>query len=242
MRFAGLAAAGLVALSVPPDSAKPEKEELWAGHELIIGARTVPILGTLETRTEIFEIARVVRTDDEIRLVQQKCKLEIARFAGVHVFFLPEGIPKMPPSTFAFRKKGDRWETDPWETTWSTEDVDGDGKPGATVTVDAPICGGTVYVGSRSRSIARGKLVDGGLRGELRASVSQKILETSGGCIGLVAKDTEEKVGGNFAYTPVPAGTTCETLLAKGWPIHADPPPRQEAQPSKPKDPKLRPR
>lgn len=216
--------------------------ETWAGHQLFLGARSVPILGNLETRSETFVIAEVERAGDEIHLLQRLCKLEVARFAGVRVSFLKEGVPKMPPTPVTFQRRGEAsFEAVPWTTEWTYEDVDQDGKPGATVVVEAPICGGTVFVGSTSRSIARGTVARGALEGEVRVNVAQRILETSNGCIGLVAKDTEEKMLGTFSYVPVPAGSTCESLLGADWPTRA-PEPQKQGEPTQPKKERRRPR
>lgn len=206
-------------------TAAPAGTELWAGHQATVGARRVPILGTLVTRSDTYLLATIRREGDEVHLEQQLCKLDIARFAGVKVSLLAEGIPKMPPTDIVFHKRGARWEAVPWTTSWNYEDVDGDGKPGATVTVEAPICSGTLFVGSNSQAVARGVETAGAISGELKVSVEQRILQTSGGCLALVAKDTKEQVTGTFAYVPVPAGSTCESLLASKWPAHAQPPP-----------------
>lgn len=204
-------------------------EELWAGHQIVLGARSVPILGTLETRTDSYYLAKVRREEGAIHVSQITCKMEIARFAGVKVSFLPEGLPKMPASSFIFRESGDRWEAGPWVTEWEEEDVDHDGKPGATVNVEAPVCGGTVFLAGWSRAIARGVEKDGAIQGEMRASVGHRIIGTSSGCISLVAKDSEEKVKGTFAYRPLPTSTTCAHLLAAEWPVQA--PEAEEKEP-----------
>lgn len=210
-------------------------QEMWAGHQVVKGARSVPILGTLETRTDSFYLATVERKEGEIHLSQKTCRMDIARFAGVKVSFLEEGVPKMPPSRIVYRSRGEQWEAGPWITEWQEQDVDQDGKPGATISVEAPICGGTIFVSGFSKAIARGAEGKQGLEGEIRAQVGHRILGTSGGCIKLVAKDSEETVAGTFAYTPVPADATCESLQGGGWPAKAAEPekPGKEAAPRK---------
>ncbi|HEY0840640.1 MAG TPA: hypothetical protein VGD74_10680 [Vulgatibacter sp.] len=247
MRTIGWARAiGAVALATAftTAAAEPETEaagdatagaETWAGHQATVGARRVPILGTLVTRSDTYILATIRRDGDEVHLEQRLCKLDIAPFAGVKVSLLAEGVSKMPPTSIVFRKRGVKWEAEPWTTSWNYEDVDGDGKPGATVTVQAPICGGTVFIGSNSQAMARGVEAGGAISGELKVSVEQRILETSGGCLALVAKDTKEQVTGTFAYVPVPAGSTCATLLGSKWPAHAQPPPDPRVK-EKPKE------
>ncbi|WP_373045867.1 hypothetical protein [Vulgatibacter sp.] len=202
-------------------------EEWWAGHQVVFGTRKVPILGSLDTRTDSFLLARVVREGDELLLEQRSCRFEIAKVAGVRVSFR-EGAT-FPPATIRFQRTGDRFVAQPWSTTWSDEDIDGDGRPGATVEVDAPICGGSLFVGASSRSLARGEERDGALRGEVRVEVAQQILGTSGSCLEMMARDSTERVSGSFAYKRVPPGTTCESLLQAAWPVQADEPRRRAA-------------
>src|SRR5690606_27773052 len=108
-----------------------------------------------------------------------------------------------------------------WVTEWGEDDVDGDGNPGATVIVEAPICSGTIFVGGFSQSTTRATDKEGAIEGEMRSRVGHRILGTSGGCLRLAARDSEETVTGTFAYVPVPPGTTCESLLAGSWPVEA---------------------
>lgn len=210
-----------VLLAILTSPGEGEAEELWAGHQVLLGARKIPILGELQTRTESFQLAAVERQDGAIRLKQRTCRMENAPVAGVRVNFLPEGVPKMPPSIIPYTRRDGAWVGGPWVTEWGEEDVDRDGKPGATVQVEAPICGGTLYVGGFSRATTRATEREGGLEGEMRALVGHRILDTSGGCLKLAARDAEEKVSGTFAYRPVPAGSTCESLLAEPWPVKA---------------------
>lgn len=235
MRWWAWGIVGIVGLVALPGRG----EELWVGHQVVKGARSVPILGTLETRTDSYYLAKVERRDGELRLVQTTCKMKIARFAGVQVSFLDDGVRKMPPTEISYLRQGERWEAQPWITQWEQEDVDGDGKPGATVQVEAPVCGGTVFVSGYSKAMARGAEEEGGLVGEIRAKIGHKILGTSGGCIKLVAKDSEETVAGTFAYLPAPEGATCESLAAASWPVQA-PEPEGEKAPTIKKRPRVR--
>lgn len=212
---------GLVLLAVLAAPDQGGAEELWAGHQVLLGTRKIPILGAFETRTDSFQLAVVEREEDRIVLRQRTCRMEIAPVAGVHVSFLPEGVPKMPPSIIPYVRRGTRWEGGPWLTSWSEEDVDGDGNPGATVVVEAPICGGTIFVAGQSRSTTRATEKQGGIEGEMRSRVGHTILGTSGGCLRLAARDSEEVVAGTFAYVPVPPDSTCESLLAAPWPVEA---------------------
>ncbi len=208
------------------------EEEWWAGHQVVVGSRKIPVLGELETRSDTFVLARVVRDGDDYVLEQTSCKFEIAKVAGVRIAFPEEA--RFPPTSIRFRRDGDgaRVVAEPWVIAWAEEDVDRDGKPGATVLVDAPICDGSLFVGARSRSLARGEAADDGLHGELRVEVEQKIHGTSRTCLSMMAKDSADKLRGTFAYKRVPAGTTCASLLLGGaWPVRAEEPRRAQEPP-----------
>ena len=87
--------------------------------------------------------------------------------------------------------------------------------------VSCPICSGELYVANRSRTRATATLGPGRIEGKARVRVKQQILGAKGACLSAVAKDTDETQAGPFAYVPVPAGSTCETLMAQGWPVSA---------------------
>jgi hypothetical protein len=220
----------LGAAAEPPALADVEPaEEWWAGHQVTVGSRKIPLIGELQTRSDAFLLARVVRDGDALVLEQKSCRLDIAEVAGVQVAFRENG--ESAPMQIRFRREGDRYVAEPWLTAWADEDVDRDGNPGATVTVDAPICDGLLYVGGRSLTRARGEEADGTLRGEVLVDVAQKIYGTSGACLSMMAKDSEDKVRGTFAYARVPEGSTCASLLAGTWPVRA-PEPRKAAEPA----------
>jgi hypothetical protein len=109
-----------------------------------------------------------------------------------------------------------------WDVDWGREDMDGDGKPGATLTVSGTFCSGDVYVSSQSHYVAEQAHLDGhGLSGELTVAQRQQILGASGLCLRAMAGDSNETQKGTFAYRPVPAGTTCQSLAGKPWPVQA---------------------
>jgi len=113
---------------------------------------------------------------------------------------------------------------------WASEDMDGDGKPGATFTVSGTVCSGEVYVASKSHYIVdRAQIGVHGLSGELRVEQDQHILAARGLCLRLMAGDSTESQRGTFAYAPVLPGTTCQSLAGKPWPVKA---PRQPVAPA----------
>ena len=218
-----LFAAALFLLPAVAEAEAPR--ELWAGHQIVTGARKVPLLGDVKTRTDSFFLAQVERkADGSVKLTQQTCRVAIAPAAGVQVTFAPGTEPKLPVSTIELRKNGELYSAS-FVSGWDETDVDGDGKPGATMLVDAPVCDGRIFVRSHARTQLRGKAKDGAIAGEARAVSDQKTLDADGACLKMMATDERDSVRGTFAYVPVPAGSTCESLLAAAkWPAVASEP------------------
>jgi len=88
----------------------------------------------------------------------------------------------MPTSTVIIDVAADgQAKIAPWEVDWGREDMDGDGKPGATLTVSGTFCSGDVYVSSQSHyTVERAQLDSNGLSGELQVVEKQQILERAG--------------------------------------------------------------
>ncbi len=191
--------------------------QVWAGHQVSFGRRSVPFKGEVETRTDTWTLARVRHEDDRITLTQDACMVVIRPVAGVKVHMDARGLPA---NDFDFSSNGVDLKGES-EVSWRREDVDGDGHPGMTVHVDSPVCSGDLYVGNRSRTKARAVLEGDALRGKARVTVDQEILGAKGACLSVVADDTHEVVSGPFAYAPVSNTATCRSLMSAGWPIDA---------------------
>lgn len=215
-----LAPASASADGAPTSADGEPKPELWAGHQIVLGAREIPVLGKLSTRTDNFVLAEVRRVGDEVVLVQRACDVRFREVAGVAVSMPPAALEKLPAVEFRLPAGITPRLSEPWIAGWDAKDADGDGKPGATVTVSAALCGGELYTASHSKNRARSWSQKGAVAGELRVEVEQKVLGTSGGCLGAVASDTKERLEGTFAYVPVPGGSTCASLRAS-WPVAA---------------------
>ena len=142
---------------------------------------------------------------------------------GVTVAPSPTGVARMPASTVTIDVAADGGvRIAPWDVDWAQEDIDGDGKPGVTFTVSGTFCSGDVYVASQSHyTVERAQLDERGLSGELNVAQKQQILGASGLCLRAMAGDSTESQKGTFAYRPVPAGTTCQSLAGKPWPVKA---------------------
>jgi hypothetical protein len=96
----------------------------------------------------------------------------------------------------------------------------------------APFCSGDVYVASQSHYVATSAHFDDQvLSGEMKVTQKQQILGAKGLCLSAMAGDSVESQQGTFAYRPMPAGTTCQSLTGKPWPVKAQtPPPAKPAQ------------
>jgi hypothetical protein len=217
----------LAVLAIPPEaSAMPE---LWAGHAVVIGHRSVPFLGKVEARTESLVLAKITRTSDAISFDQVSCEIDLINPTGVKLSLNPGAAEKLPPVHLDFDRRGDGlWYQREATSGWKEEDVDRDGHPGMTVNVDAPICGGKLFVSLNTTSVARGQLAaDSSMKGQLRAKVKQIVLDTEGACLSVLVRDSEERAAGAFAYVPVPKSSTCESLKKAPWPVKASVPPRK---------------
>ncbi|HJX65072.1 MAG TPA: hypothetical protein VJ860_14105 [Polyangia bacterium] len=211
----------LVLGETPSVEASPA--EVWAGHHIVRGKRHVPLHGDVPIETENFLLAKVQRRDNHIELRQHFCRLEPKPIKGVTVAPSPTSVARMPASTVTIDVAADGGvKVGPWDVAWGREDIDGDGKPGATFTVSGTFCSGDVYVASQSHyTVERAQLDERGLSGELKVAQKQQILGASGLCLRAMAGDSTESQKGTFAYRPVPAGSTCQSLAGKPWPVRA---------------------
>jgi len=207
-------------LTHAPEPAAAEPRELWAGHQVVFGRREVPFKGTVTTRTDTFSLARVRRRDGSIELVQTACRVLIEPVGAVEVTIDASGLPRSS-MRFVAAPDGEGLVSEA-ELAWGEDDVDGDGNPGVTVRVDAPMCSGELYVSNRSTTRAVGDYTGRGFAGDARVRVVQHVIDAKGACLSVVASDTDERVQGPFAYVPVSADTTCAQLLRNGWPVDAE--------------------
>ncbi len=206
-------------LAAAAESTTPPAER-WAGHQVVFGTRDVPFKGTVRTRTDTFTLAQVRRSADGIELVETACRVLMEKVAGVEVRIDAAGLPR---STAHFSSNDDAGNfVSESELGWGEDDVDGDGNPGVTVEVDAPVCSGELYVTNRSQTNATAEFVGRRFQGSAQVRVVQHIIDAEGACLSMVARDTDERVSGPFAYVRVPAEASCESLLRDGWPVDAE--------------------
>lgn len=190
----------------------------WVGHQITRGQRNLPVIGDMQTRSDTWVVAEVVRTPTSIDIVERACRVRVVESPGAQVTMADAAVRQLPPVRTRYtRRPGGGWQAGPWRAGWDAQDHDRDGHPGLTVTVAAPLCGGQLYLASDVLSLARAELQDGALVGELKVKLGQKILGAEGKCLSVLAADSQEKLWGTFAYVPVAADATCESLAREGW-------------------------
>jgi hypothetical protein len=136
-------------------------------------------------------------------------------------------VRSLPTSTIHVKHEGrGRLRAQPWEVAWDEADLDRDGHPGATVHVESSLCGGELRVASSAVSTAEGTMRDGSFSGVVAVETTQRILDATGFCLSAAAEDKTESQGGTFAYVPVAASATCDSLMAAGWPVRSEAPER----------------
>jgi hypothetical protein len=216
----------------PAAAPAPPRVEAWAGHQVLRGKRKVPIYGLQDTHTEDFLIAEIHRSEGRIEVIQKLCRTEVKPVKGVTAGMKQETVLRLPRTRVSFAVRADgSLAAPPWSTGWGSEDVDGDGFPGATVHI-AGKCDGQVYVSNHATTtLVSGRATEDGMAGNIDVLVKQKVLGASGFCLKLVAGDSDERQIGNFAFRRVPIGSSCSSLAGKPWPVQASPPP-----PAKPKN------
>jgi hypothetical protein len=223
---------GLLLLGGTPPAATPTVE-VWAGHQILRGLRKVPLHGQVPVSTEAYVLAKVQRQGNHIEIRQRFCRVEPAPVKSVTIALPPASIASMPSAILVVLVAADgSAKIAPWDVAWGQDDIDSDGHPGATFVVGGTFCSGDVYVASQSHYEATSAHLDGQvLSGEMKVTQKQQILGAKGLCLSAMAGDSVESQHGTFAYRPVPAGTTCQSLTGKPWPVKAQtPPPAKPAQ------------
>ncbi len=213
VRLLSLIAAGL---TLPPQASASER---WAGHQVTVTTRHVPLLGDIVTRQDVYMIATAERTADGFVIDEQPCTITIRSGSKVRLDFEPAAVRRIPPVHAVWRAAPDGFRAT-WPGGWDTRDVDGDGKAGLKVAVTAPLCNGTMSIATNTRFDGAAVLgPQGALQGNVSISVSRAILDVDTTCLGLVPKRQEEMVRGTFTYVPVDAGASCTSWARTSeWP------------------------
>jgi hypothetical protein len=200
--------------------AEAAAQERWAGHQVTITTRKVPLLGTIETRQDVYMIADVVREGDSLVLTERPCTIGIRSGEKVRLSFNPAGVRRIPDTPIRYTPENGVYSGS-WTGGWGERDVDGDGQAGFLVQVEAPVCDGTMSIATVTATRGSAIAAAGGLDGNVRIALDRHILDTSNACLALVPKRSEETIDGWFSYRPTDASATCDGLLAAGWPVRA---------------------
>lgn len=196
--------------------------ERWAGRQVVLGEQDFTLVGTVDTRAESFVIADVRRYPDRYVMTQYTCRVDMAEVAGVSAKMTDATAQSTPPVTIEIpRDRRGRLAPVTWVSDWGDSDLDGDGERGATVAIGAPLCGGDLYLSSRTTTKAYPFERDAALEASVDVTVEQRILDTSNLCLDLATSDSREQVSGRVKYLPVAKHETCASLLRKGWPVSA---------------------
>ena len=222
---AGVTPSTLATFAVPAQAAFPSLERgesmLWAGHEVIEGYKEIPVIGKLKTRTETYSLARVTadpRVPGGLVLDAEACRVSFKKVAGIGVAM---DARKLPRSRVRLHPEGNGLAGG-GVVRWGREDVDGDGAPGAAVTVDSLMCGGTLHVSNESRiSMRSTSLTPAGMSGRVSVRTDQSILKAEGRCLSRMAEDEVASSKGRFVYKRVAEGSTCSSLMRSAWPAKA---------------------
>lgn len=192
----------------------------WAGHQITEGKRKIPILGTIPTRLDTYYLAKIRRRPDgRIQVIRKACRARYAPIAGIDVHFPVEHTPDLH---LDYKPKKSQWEAE-GSVQWQREDLDQDQQPGLSITVDALICGGKLYIGCKtkvkSQAQWRSKTIWEG-RMDLRHAF--EVLGASRFCLRAFSRNRGEHNRGRFRFKALPGPTTCAALNKKPWPSSAE--------------------
>lgn len=209
----------IAATALAATAVAPQTPEVWAGHQVSFGTRKLPLSGTVKTRSDVWTLARVTRGPQGLRLEQRACMVTFSPIGGISVRMdaasLPRSVMKFAPNERGFRGRS--------AVSWGREDVDDDGNPGMTVSVDSVPCSGQVYVSNASSTQAVAAFATPTeFRGQATVAIKQDVLGASARCLRLGAGKTTQTVGGPFSFVPVDPNVTCRQLMQQGWPTDAE--------------------
>lgn len=204
----------------PQSLPREVKTEHWLGHQVVLGSRDLPVLGEIETRTEIFIIAKVQRDGDRIIIDQRACRFKIAPVLGVHASLTEQAVSHLPPTRVVFQRADDGdLVAIPWTVSWGEEDIDLDKNPGSTVRVDSSLCSGELFIASTVKTHARVHFSGDSLQGRIWLNNKERILGASSWCLSAAAQDKEEQQSGWIRYQRVTKNLSCASLKGQAWPV-----------------------
>ncbi len=200
------------------DGRGPPAAPLLAGYQEVEGAREVPVLGAVTTRSRTWFLARWLPDGDHRVLAMRTCGVEFDRVLGAKVELPSRALARLPVVRAPFRARADgSLVSAAWSSGWQ-DDLDEDRRPGVSIHVDAPVCSGQVYVTSEARSSAVLFERGGTFEGRLRVRVKQRVLGASNDCLRRVSEDSDEELSGRLRLVPVPGDATCGRWSSERWP------------------------
>ncbi len=200
---------GVVALALGWANAQEPAHEVWAGTLSVVGTRSIPLLGTVEYRTDTHVLAVAIQVaEDRWSVTQQVCDLNFSKALGATVRVAPDATRSIPPTRFDWVRGPDGMWSTVWLGGWNDTDFDKDGKPGISFHVGALVCGGTLHIASAARNEATAD-APGPHNGKLKIWTEQQILATEGACLKVMAKDRKEWLYGRYSFVVAP-DATCE--------------------------------
>jgi hypothetical protein len=164
---------------------------------------------------ETWSVASIEADAAGLVLTETPCRVSFASVAGVRVAM---DARHLPTTTVRFSLERDGVQRASSVREWGAEDVDRDGRPGMTVTVDATICAGELWVANRAATEASGRHSGDRFQGRTRSRVRQTVLGRRGACLRATAERTDEVLTGRFAFRVAGDGATCADLERRGWP------------------------
>lgn len=187
----------------------------WYGYRVDEGTRRVPVIGELKTRMETWSVASIEPDGAGLLLRETPCRVRFESVAGVRVSMDARYLPTTAVR-FSLERDGVHRASSVRE--WGAEDVDRDGRPGMTVTVDATICSGELWVANRASTEASGRHSGDRFQGRTRSRVHQTVLGRRGACLRATEERTDEVLTGRFAFRAARGRATCADLESQGWP------------------------
>jgi len=204
-------------------------EGIYALETQVVTTSQVPIFGKNRVTTVTRALVEITSRPPGLGVRQRTCSIDVdstssARtvIPGAFIAGLPELRYSLVEADGGFQLDGTqvvglfeerdtlpRRGSDP-----SVRDMDGDGKPGATIRLEIPMIGEVdVYVVQQTRAILTGRLAEGGAEGRVEVvSIDQRTIGASNPVFKASPKLVPVEGEGHFALWPVRDGTTCSEL------------------------------
>ena len=196
-------------------------QQIWLGTMHVYERSEMPIIGTVDSRTDsLVLLQRQPTAPDIYRFKQTLCAVTLQPVGGIQMALRPGAARQLPPVLLELRLRGPHTLAGSWASGWDASDHDGDGNPGLSIQIDVPLCSGVLYLATNSRTQARVHRVGTALLGETRVELDQTILGASNPCLRLAARDRSMSLQGVFKWVPRPETVlTCDQVRLDMWPV-----------------------